>query len=150
MLRAAEAFLLLRRLVNPDPVKASGPGLRYPTYVDYLVADSPLEAYRDHLRSGDYYVRTVTLKDPPAQTWPLILKRLYELPANYHLVTEWHPLGPDEARKIITRARRHHHTQKTSVVSHLSDEPEPPGHARRREQGRSRRAASTRRSPTWR
>jgi len=125
VLGAAEAFLLLRRLVNPDPVKAAGPGLRYPTYVDYLVADSPLEAYRDHLRSGDYYIRTVTLKDPPAQTWPLILKRLYELPANYHLVTEWHPLSPEAARKIITRARRHHHTQKTSIVSHLSDSPSP-------------------------
>jgi type IV secretion system protein VirB4 len=125
VLGAAEAFLLLRRLVNPDPVKAAGPGLRYPTYVDYLVADSPLEAYRDHLRSGDYFVRTVTLKDPPAQTWPLVLRRLYELPANYHLVTEWHPLSPEVARRIITRARRHHHTQKTSVVSHLSDNPSP-------------------------
>ena len=78
--------------------------------------DSALEAYRDHLRSGEYVIRTVTLKDPPAQSWPLILKRLYELPANHHLVSEWHPLSPEAARKIITRARRHHHTQKTSVV----------------------------------
>jgi type IV secretion system protein VirB4 len=121
VLGSEEAFLVLRRLVNPDPVKAAGPGLRYPTCVDYLVVDSALEAYRDHLRSGEFFVRTVTLKDPPAQTWPLILKRLYELQANYHLVSEWHPLSPEAARKIITRARRHHHTQKTSVVAHMTD-----------------------------
>ena len=125
VLKADEAFLLLRRLVNPDPVKAAGPGLRYATDVDYLVCDTGLEAYRDHLRSAGYVVRTVTLKDPPAQTWPLILRRLYELPANYHIVSEWHPLSPDAARKIITRARRHHHTQKTSVVAHMTDSANP-------------------------
>lgn len=120
-----EAFLVLRRLVNPDPVKAAGPPLRYVTDVDYFCCDSPLEAYRDHLLCDGYAVRTVTLKDPPSQTWPLILRKLYELPANYHLVSEWHPISPEAARKIIATARRHHHTQKTSVVAHMSDSPNP-------------------------
>jgi type IV secretion/conjugal transfer VirB4 family ATPase len=117
VLKADEAFLVLRRLVNPDPVRAEGPPLKYPVYVDYFAASSPIEAYRDHLRSGEQFIRTVTLKDPPSQTWPLVLKRLYELPANYHIVTEWHPLEADLARKIIDKARRHHHTQKTSFAS---------------------------------
>ena len=117
VLGARDAFQVLRRLVNFDPVRAQGPPLKYPVYVDYFAASSPIEAYRDHLRSGEYFIRTVTLKDPPATTWPLVLKRLYELPANYHIVTEWHPLDPDLARKIIDKARRHHHTQKTSFAS---------------------------------
>ena len=41
-----EAYLLLRRLVNPDPVKAASPGLKYDTHVDYYAASSPIEASR--------------------------------------------------------------------------------------------------------
>jgi type IV secretion/conjugal transfer VirB4 family ATPase len=125
VLDKGEAFLVLRRLLNPDPRKAATPGLKYDTHVDYYAADSPLEAFRDHLRLDGYYLRTVTLKDPPAQTWPLLLRKLYELPANYHLVTEWHPLPVEDARRIITRARRHHHTQKTSVMAHMAETANP-------------------------
>jgi type IV secretion/conjugal transfer VirB4 family ATPase len=125
ILQAPEAFIVLRRLLNPDPLKAAEPGLKYWTYVDYFAADSHIEAYRSYLRADEYYVRTVTLKDPPAQTWPLVLRKLYELPANYHIVSEWHPIGPEVARKVISAARRHHHIQKTSIAAHMAESANP-------------------------
>ena len=37
----------------------------------------------------DYYVKVLTLKEPSAQSFPLIFKRLLEVEANYYVVTEW-------------------------------------------------------------
>jgi type IV secretion/conjugal transfer VirB4 family ATPase len=125
VLGRAEAHLVLRRLLNPDPRKAAGPGLKYDTHVDFYTADSHIETYRNHLRFDDYFVRVVTLKQAPSTTWPLILKQLYELPANLHVVTEWHALTTEAAKKVITTSRRHHHTAKTSLVSHMQDAPNP-------------------------
>jgi type IV secretion/conjugal transfer VirB4 family ATPase len=123
VLPKAEAFLVLRRLLNPDPRKSAGPGLKYDTHLDYYLVDSPLTANRDHLELDGYSTRTVTVKEPTAQSWPLVLAALYEIPANYHLVQEWHALPTDAVRKIINAARRHHHTQKTSIVAHMQDSP---------------------------
>src|SRR5260370_34332587 len=63
-----EAFLVLRRLLNPDPRKAATPGLKYDTHADYYAADSPPEAFRDHLRLDGNYLRTITPTAPSAQT----------------------------------------------------------------------------------
>ncbi len=51
----------------------------------------------------------------------MILNGLLGVPANFHVVTEWHPVDNGKARKEIASRRRHHHNSKTSFVSNLQD-----------------------------
>jgi type IV secretory pathway VirB4 component len=69
----------------------------------------------------DDYVRVLTLKELPSETRPLLLQGLFDIPANFHVVTEWHPVDNAKARKEIASRRRHHHNSKTSFVSNLQD-----------------------------
>ncbi len=69
----------------------------------------------------DDYLRILTLKELPAETRPLLLQGLLDIPANFHVVTEWHPVDNARARKEIASRRRHHHNSKTSFVSNLQD-----------------------------
>jgi type IV secretion system protein TrbE len=121
LLGAEEAFRLLRRLVNFRPSKIHSARLHGPRSLDYQVCDSELEAHRDCLRLDDDYVRVLTLKELPAETHPLLLNGLLDIPANFHVVTEWHPVDGAKARKEIAKRRRHYHNSKTSFVSNLQD-----------------------------
>jgi type IV secretion system protein TrbE len=89
--------------------------------LDWQLCDSELEAHRDHLRVDDEYVRVLTLKELPSATYPLQLRELLDVPANFHVVTEWHPVDNARARKEIAARRRHHHNSKTSIVSSVQD-----------------------------
>ena len=46
---------------------------------------------------------------------------LLDIPANFHVVTEWHPVDNSVARKEINKRRRHYHNSKTSFLSNLQD-----------------------------
>jgi type IV secretion/conjugal transfer VirB4 family ATPase len=118
---AEEAFRTLRRLVNFRPSKIEASKLRGTCHLDWQLCDSELEAYRGYLRLDDDYVRVLTLKELPSQTRPLLLRDLLDIAANFHVVTEWHPLDNARARKEINSRRRHHHNSKTSFVSNLQD-----------------------------
>jgi type IV secretion/conjugal transfer VirB4 family ATPase len=69
----------------------------------------------------DDYLRVLTLKELPNETRPLLLQGLFDVRANFHVVTEWHPVDNAKARKEIASRRRHHHNSKTSFVSNLQD-----------------------------
>jgi type IV secretory pathway VirB4 component len=119
---AETTFRLVRRLVNFRPSKINNAPLRSMRHIDRQMCDSELEAHRGHLRIDDDYVRVLTLKELPNETRPLILKGLLDVPANFHVVTEWHPVDNGKARKEIASRRRHHHNSKTSFVSNLQDQ----------------------------
>src|SRR5580698_8701371 len=114
-------FRLVRRLVNFRPSKIQDAPLSSARHVDWQVCDSELEAHRGYLCMDDDYVRVLTLKELPGETRPLILNGLLDIPANFHVVTEWHPVDNAKARKEIASRRRHHHNSKTSFVSNLQD-----------------------------
>ena len=114
-------FRLVRRLVNFRPSKIVEAPLCGTRHLDWQVCDSELEAHRGYLRMDDDYVRVLTLKELPGETRPLILNGLLDVPANFHVVTEWHPADNAKARKEIASRRRHHHNSKTSFVSNLQD-----------------------------
>lgn len=114
-----QAFGVLKRLLNFSPVKIEQVRLKYDTHVDYYLADSALECYLGHLLVDDCYVKVLTLKEPTAQSWPLILRQLLEVGASYHIVTEWKPQDNTAARKRIQSMRRHFHNSKTSLFSQL-------------------------------
>src|SRR5262249_16952399 len=67
------AFTFLRQLVNYEPYKIDGVRLKYDHGVDFQLGDSALECYRDHLLLDDYYVRVLSLKEPPGQTFAHML-----------------------------------------------------------------------------
>ena len=68
----------------------------------------------------DYYVKVLTLKEPSAQSFPLIFKRLLEVEANYYVVTEWKKEDSGKMRRVIQTKRRHFHNTKRSFVSQVS------------------------------
>ncbi|HEX4020769.1 MAG TPA: DUF87 domain-containing protein [Acidobacteriaceae bacterium] len=118
---AEETFRILRRLVNFRPSKVHNARLYSALHLDWQLCDSELEAHRGYLRLDDDYVRVLTLKELPSETRPLLLQGLFDIPANFHVVTEWHPVDNVKSRKEIASRRRHHHNSKTSFVSNLQD-----------------------------
>jgi type IV secretion system protein VirB4 len=119
LLGAERTFRLVRRLVNFRPSKINDAPLCGARHLDRQVCGSELEAHRSHLRMDDDYLRILTLKELPAETRPLILNGLLDIQANFHVVTEWHPVDNAKARKEIASHRRHHHNSKTSFMSNL-------------------------------
>jgi type IV secretion system protein VirB4 len=118
---AEETFRILRRLTNLRPSKIQNARLYSARRIDSQLCDSELEAHRGYLRMDDDYLRVLTLKELPSETRPLLLQGLFDVPANFHVVTEWHPIDNARARKEIASRRRHHHNSKTSFVSNLQD-----------------------------
>jgi 1,4-alpha-glucan branching enzyme len=74
----------------------------------------------------DYYVRTLTLKEPSSQSFPLIFQHLFEVQANYYVVTEWKKEDSGKTRRAIQAKRRHFHNTKRSFFSqvNMSDAPQ--------------------------
>jgi type IV secretion/conjugal transfer VirB4 family ATPase len=120
MLDKQEAFRVLRRTLNFDPDKLELAKLKYDTFLDYYLPESPIECHRGHLRVDDYYVKVLTLKEPSAQSFPLIFKRLLEVEANYYVVTEWKKEDSGKMRRVIQSKRRHFHNTKRSFVSQVN------------------------------
>jgi type IV secretion/conjugal transfer VirB4 family ATPase len=115
-----EAFLVLKRTLNFDPIKLDNAKLKHETFLDYYLSESHLECHRGHLRLDDYYVKVLTLKEPSAHTFPLLLKGLLDVRANFHVVTEWKKEEPGKTRRNIQAKRRHFHNTKRSFFSQVN------------------------------
>jgi type IV secretion/conjugal transfer VirB4 family ATPase len=120
MLDKQEAFRVLKRTLNFHPDKLELAKLKYDTFLDYYLPESPIECHRGHLRVDDYYVKVLTLKEPSAQSFPLIFKRLLEVEANYYVVTELKKEDSGKMRRVIRTKRRHFHNTKRSFTSQVS------------------------------
>ncbi len=120
LLDKQEAFRILKRTLNFAPQKLELAKLKYDTFLDYYLPESPIECHRGHLRVDDYYVKVLTLKEPSAQSFPLIFKRLLEVEANYYIVTEWKKEDSGKTRRAIQAKRRHFHNTKRSFMSQVN------------------------------
>jgi type IV secretion/conjugal transfer VirB4 family ATPase len=120
LLGKQDAFRVLKRMLNFDPEKLALAALKHDTFLDYYLPESHIECHRRHLRVDDYYVKVLTLKEPSAQSFPLIFKKLLEVGANYHVVTEWQKEDSGKTRRTIQAKRRHLHNTKRSFVSQVS------------------------------
>src|SRR6267378_4768684 len=120
LLGKQEAFRVLYRTLNFSPLKVGLARLRYNTFLDTQLCDSFLECHRGHLRLDDYYFKVLTLKEPSAQSFPLIFKWLLEVQANYYVATEWKKEDSGKMRRIIQAKRRHFHNTKRSFASQVS------------------------------
>lgn len=115
-----EAFRVLKRILNFDPQKLEQARLKHDTFLDYYLPESHLECHRQHLQVDGYFVRVLTLKEPSAQSFPLMLERLLGVEANYYVVTEWRKEDPGRTRRTIQAKRRHFHNTKRSFFSQLN------------------------------
>jgi len=114
-------FTFFRRLLNYDGWRISGKP--QPTqFLDYQVANSDIEAERDHLRVGDHIVRVLTMKEAITETRPLVLDALLKIPGNFHVITEWTPIPAHKARKEVNKRRRHFNVSKTGFVSQMGND----------------------------
>jgi len=120
LLDKQEAFRILTKTLNFAPEKLELAKLQHDTFLDYYLCESHLECHRGHLRLDDFYVRVLTLKEPSAQSFPLIFKRLLEVEANYYVVTEWKKEDSGKTRRIIQAKRRHFHNTKRSFISQVN------------------------------
>ncbi len=126
LLDKQEAFRVLKKTLNFAPDKLELARLKYDTFLDYYLCESHLECHRGHLRLDDYYLKVLTLKEPSAQSFPLIFKWLLEVQANYYVVTEWKKEDSGKMRRIIQAKRRHFHNTKHSFVSQVNLNDAPP------------------------
>jgi type IV secretion system protein VirB4 len=126
MLDKQDAFRVLKRTLNFAPDKIELARLKYDNFLDYYLCESHLECHRGHLRLDNYYVKVLTLKEPPAQSFPLIFKRLLEADANYYIATEWKREDSGKTRRLIGSKRRHFHNTKRSFFSQVNTSDAPP------------------------
>lgn len=120
LLDKQEAFRILKTTLNFAPNKLELAKLKYDTFLDYYLCESHLECHRGYLRLDDYYLKALTLKEPSAQSFPLIFKRLLEVQANYYVVTEWRKEDSSKTRRAIQAKRRHFHNTKRSFFSQVN------------------------------
>jgi len=120
LLDKQEAFRVLKRTLNFHPDKLALAKLKHDTFLDYYLPESAIECHRGHLRVDNYYVKVLTLKEPSAQSFPLIFNRLLEVEANYYVVTEWKKEDSGRMRRVIQTKRRHFHNTKRSFVSQVN------------------------------
>jgi len=114
-------FRFFRRLLNYDDWRIAG-SPQSTQFLDYQVANSNIEAERDHLRVGNHFVRVLTMKEAITETRPLVLDQLLKIPANFYVVTEWTRLATDKARREVNKRRRHFNMSKTGLVSQMSSD----------------------------
>lgn len=105
-LSTQEAYLFLRRLVNPDPARQPA-RLLYDQHVDYFMADSPLDVQPDHLLLGGYTVQALSMKEPPAHTYAHMLQKLHQVPGEWLACLQWHRLPTAKIRSSLKWRGRH-------------------------------------------
>jgi type IV secretion/conjugal transfer VirB4 family ATPase len=125
LLDKSEAFRVLKRVLNFDPQKLELARLKHNTFLDFYLCSSHLECHRGFLRLDNYYVKVLTLKEPSAQSFPLIFQKLLEVEANFFVVTEWKREDTAKTRNRIHSRRRHFYNTKRSLMSYLNTSETP-------------------------
>jgi type IV secretion/conjugal transfer VirB4 family ATPase len=120
LLPKADAFQVLRRLLNYAPHKAASATLKHDTHLDFFVTDSAIECYGDHLEVDGYAVKVLTMKDPPAKTFAHMLQDLYSVPSTFIACLEWQRRSNAAMRRDLHTRRRHFFNKRVSLINYLS------------------------------
>jgi type IV secretion system protein VirB4 len=120
-----EAFRFFRELVNDEMAIADAAPTAPDTYLDYFVADSPVECHRDHLLVGRRSVKVLSMKEPPAQTFAHVLADLYAVPGEFIACLEWQRVPSDRMRREIQTRRRHFFNSRVSIINYVSPDARP-------------------------
>jgi type IV secretory pathway ATPase VirB11/archaellum biosynthesis ATPase len=125
LLERQETFRVLKRILNFAPHKLRFAEIKHDTFLDYYLCESHLECHRRFLRVDDFYTKVLTLKEPTAQSFPLIFLKLLDVQANFFITTEWRKEEGGKTRSRIHSRRRHFHNTKRSFVSYLNTSEAP-------------------------
>jgi type IV secretion system protein TrbE len=118
-----DAFRFFRQLVNYDASVLSAMASTPPdAYLDYFVADSPVDCHRDHLMVGSQLVKVLSMKEPPGQTFAHVLGDLLSIPGELIACLEWQRVGGDRMRRQIQSRRRHFFNKRVSLVNYVTPE----------------------------
>src|SRR4051794_37053031 len=117
----AETLAFLRQLVNTTSYKADVHGSVQDFHLDQQMAASTLECWPRYLRQDDYFIRLLSMTEPPAQTFPHLLRGLLSVPCNLTLCSEWKREPNQTVRREIDKRRRHYHLAKTSMLSYVGN-----------------------------
>ena len=122
-LSRGDAFRFFRQLVNYDPAVLSATTSATPdAYLDYFVADSPVDCHRDHLMVGCRHVKALSMKEPPNHTFAHILGNLITVPGEFIACLEWQRVSQDRMRREIQSRRRHFFNKRVSLINYVSPE----------------------------
>ena len=120
-LSRSDAFQFFRELLNYDTsVLAAAVSDTPDVHLDYFVADSPVECHRDHLLIGNQYVKALSMKEPPTQTFAHALGDLVAVPGEFIACLEWQRVAQDRMRRGINSRRRHYFNKRVSLVNYVS------------------------------
>ncbi len=112
LLGKEDAFQFFRQLANPDKRIAQADKLRYDNHLDHWMGSSVVSCAADGIGIDYEHVQVLTLREPPRNTFPHLLRDFLKLEANFILCSEFKREPNDTAIKAINAAENHfHHTQ---------------------------------------
>ncbi len=103
------AFAFFRLLVNLEPGVAAAERLKYDSHVDYFLPSLALACTEDGVRVGDTDLEVLSLREPPASTYPNLLRDLVALESDFILCSEFKRVLNDSAITTIRTAQNHFH-----------------------------------------
>jgi type IV secretion system protein TrbE len=109
LLHKQRAFAFLRLLVNLDPELAATERLTHDSHVDYFLPVTTLSCTDDGIRIGDAHLEVMSLREPPASTFPHVLRDFLKIEANFVLCSEFKRLPNEKAVAAIRDAQTHFH-----------------------------------------
>lgn len=117
----SDTLHFLRRLVNATPWKAGVRESIQDFHLDQQMAASSLECWPRYLKQDDYFIKLLSLVEPPAQTFPHLLRGLLPISCNFIVCGEWKREPNHTVRREIDKKRRHYHLAKSSMLSYLGN-----------------------------
>ena len=109
----------LKRLINYTPWKSQVHGEVGRDAVDQQMAVSGFETWKNHIEQDDQFIKVLSLREPPINTFAHMLSGLLALPCNFVICSEWYLESPFKIRKEIDKRRRHYHSDKVSGRSYM-------------------------------
>lgn len=125
LLPKADAFRMLRQVLNYAPHKAAAASLKHDTHLDFYLTDSGIDCHRDHLEIDGYAVKVLTMKEPPAKTFAHMLEDLYRVPSTFIACLEWQRVSNAAMRRDVRTRQRHFFNKRVSLINYLSPQTRP-------------------------
>lgn len=107
LLAKQEAFALFRLLANLDQPVAEAEALKYDNYLNHRIGSSIVACSWDGIAVDLKHVEVLTLREPPRNTFPSVLREFLLLDANFVLAAEYKREPNDNSLHAINAAQNH-------------------------------------------